>query len=72
MRPGFINLFMHLPLQNKDVKFSKIQLRYCRNIYSTDSVKSLQNKYQNINREHLKENFIHSFSTATVLVKEIL
>jgi len=69
---GFINLFMQLPLLKKAVKFSKIQLQYCRSIYSTDSVKSLQNKYQNINSEHLKENFIHSFSTATVLVKEML
>ncbi len=69
---GFINLFMQLPLLKKAVKFSKIQLQYCRSIYSTDSVKTLQNKYQNINSEHLKENFIHSFSTATVLVKEML
>ncbi len=69
---GFINLFMQLPLLKKAVKFSKIQLQYCRSIYSTDSVKTLQNKYQNINREHLKESFIHSFSTATVLVKEML
>jgi len=69
---GFINLFMQLPLLKKAVKFSKIQLQYCRSIYSIDSVKSLQNKYQNINSEHLKENFIHSFSTATVLVKEML
>ena len=69
---GFINLFMQLPLLKKAVKFSKIQLKYCRSIYSTDSVKTLQNKYQNINSEHLKENFIHSFSTATVLVKEML
>ena len=69
---GFINLFMQLPLLKKVLKFSKIQLQYCRSIYSTDSVKSLQNKYQNINSECLKENFIHSFSTATVLVKEIL
>jgi len=69
---GFNNLFMQVPLLKKAVKFSKIQLQYCRSIYSTDSVKSLQNKYQNINSEHLKENFIHSFSTATVLVKEML
>ena len=69
---GFINLFMQLPLLKKVLKFSKIQLQYCRSIYSTDSVKSLQNKYQNIYIEHLKENFIHSFSTATVLVKELL
>ena len=69
---GFINLFMQLPLLKKAVKFSKIKLKYCRSIYSTDSVKSLQNKYQNINREQLKENFIRSFSTATVLVKEML
>ena len=69
---GFINLFMQLPLLKKVVKSSKIQLQYCRSIYSTDSVKSLQNKYQNINSERLKENFIHSFSTATVLVKEML
>ena len=69
---GFINLFMQLPLLKKAVKFSKIQLQYCRSIYSTDSVKTLQNKYQNIISEHLKENFIHSFSTATVLVKEML
>ena len=71
-RAGFINLFMQLPLLRKSVKFSKIQLQYCRSIYSTDSVKTLQNKYQNINSEHLKENFIHSFSTVTVLVKEML
>ena len=69
---GFINLFMQLPLLKKAVKFSKIQLQYCRSIYSTDAVKSLQNKYQNIKSEVLKENFIHSFSTATVLVKEML
>jgi len=69
---GFINLFMQLPLLKKVVKFSKIQLQYCRSIYSTDSVITLQNKYQNINSEHIKENFIHSFSTATVLVKEML
>ncbi len=54
------------------VKLRKIQLQFCRSIYSTDSVKSLQNKYQNINGEHLKEYFIPSFSNATVLVKEIL
>ena len=69
---GFINLFMQLPLLKKTVKFSKIQLQYCRSIYSTDSVKTLQNKYQNISSEHLKESLIHSFSTATVLVKEML
>lgn len=69
---GFINLFMQLPLLNRAVTFSNIQLQYYRSIYSTDSVKSLQNKYQNINMEHLKENFINSFSTATVLVKEML
>ena len=51
---GFIYLFMQLPLLKKTVKFSKIQFQYCRSIYSTDSVKSLQNKYQNINSEHLK------------------
>jgi len=69
---GFNNLFMQVPLLKKAVKFSKIQLQYCRSIYSTDSVKSLQNKYQNIYIEHLKESLIHSFSTATVLVKELL
>ena len=30
------------------------------------------NKYNNYFTEHLKESFIHSFSTATVLVKEML
>ena len=69
---GFIYLFMQLPLLKMAVKLRKIQLQFCRSIYSTDSVKSLQNKYQNINGEHLKEYFIHSFSNVTVLVKEIL
>jgi len=66
------DLFMQLPLLNMAVTFRKIQLQFCRSIYSTDSVKSLQNKYQNINGEYLKEYFIPSFSNATVLVKEIL
>ena len=46
---GFKYLFMQLPLLKMAMKFRKIQLQFCRSIYSTDSVKSLQNKYQNIN-----------------------
>ncbi|MBC8257184.1 MAG: polysaccharide deacetylase family protein [Candidatus Marinimicrobia bacterium] len=68
----YINLFMQLPLLKRVPTISNIQFQYYRSIYSTDSVKSLENKYQKINREHLKESFIHSFSTATVLVKEML
>ena len=63
---------MQLPLLKRVPTISNIQFQYYRSIYSTDSVKSLENKYQKINREHLKESFIHSFSTATVLVKEML
>lgn len=69
---GFIKLFMQQPLLKKIIKLRKIRLQYCRSIYSTDSIKSLENKYQNIKKEYFKENFIHSFSTASVLVKEIL
>jgi len=63
---------MQLPLLNMAVTFRKIQLQFYRSIYSRDSVKSLQNKYNNINGEHLKVYFIYSFSNVTVLVKEIL
>ena len=66
------DLFMQLPLLKMAVKLRKNQLQFCRSIYYTDSVKSLQNKYNNINGEYLKEHFIPSFLNATELVKEIL
>ena len=69
---GFMKLFMQLPLLYRKVNTQKLQFSYSRAIYGIDSVKSLTNKYNNCRIEHLKESFIHSFSTATVLVKEIL
>ena len=54
------------------VKFRNIKLQFYRSIYSRDSIKSIQNKYNNINGEYLKEHFIPSFLNATELVKEIL
>ena len=69
---GFMKLFMQLPLLNMKLNTQKLQFNYSRSIYGIDSVKSLTKKYNNSIIEHLKESFIHSFSTATVLVKEIL
>jgi len=68
---GFINLFIQLPFRKK-YKSLKLRFHYSRSIYTTDGVKSLQNKYQDSTWELLKENFIHSFSRATVLAKEML
>ena len=69
---GFTKLFMQLPLLNRKLNTQKLQFNYSRSIYGIDSVKSLTKKYNNSIIEHLKESFIHSFSTATVLVKEML
>ena len=69
---GFIKLFMQLPLLNRKPNPRKLQFNYSRAIYGIDSVKSLTKKYNNCIIEHIKESFIHSFSTATVLLKEIL
>jgi len=68
---GFTNLFIQLPFRKK-YKSLKLRFHYSRSIYTTDGVKSLQNKYQNFKWELLKENFIHSFSRATVLAKQML
>ena len=65
-------LFMQLPLLNRKRDTQKLQFIYSRAIYSIDNAKSLTKKYNNSIVEHLKESFIHSFSTATVLVKEML
>ena len=67
-----MKLFMQLPLLNTKLNTQKLQFNYSRAIYGIDSVKSLTKKYNNCIIEHLKESFIHSFSTATVLVKEML
>ena len=69
---GFINLYMQLPLFKKKIFSQILRFQYSRAIYATDRVKSLENKYNYYYREHLKESFIHSFSTATVIVKEML
>ena len=69
---GFMKLFIQLPILTKKVNNQKLEFNYSRSIYSIDSVKSLARKYNNCITEHLKECFIHSFSTATVLVKEML
>ena len=69
---GFMKLFMQLPLLNRKINTQKLQFNYSRAIYSIDSVKSLTKKYNNSIIERLKESFIHSFSTATVIVKEML
>ena len=69
---GYMKLFMQLPLFNRKLNTQKLQFNYSRAIYGIDSVNSLTKKYNNYIIEHLKESFIHSFSTATVLVKEIL
>ena len=69
---GFMKLFMQLPLLNRKLNTQKLQFNYSRSIYSIDSVKSLTKKYNNSMMERIKESFIHSFSTATVLVKEML
>jgi len=69
---GFMKLFMQLPLLRGKPNTQKLKFNYSRAIYSIDSAKSLAKKYNNCIIEHLKESFIHSFSTATVLVKEML
>jgi len=69
---GFIKLFMQLPLLKKNLNTQNLQFNYSRSIYSLDDINSLRQKYNNCIIERLKENFIHSFSTATVLVKEML
>ena len=69
---GFTKLYMQLPLLNRRLSTQKLQFNYSRSIYGIDSVKTLNKKYNNSIIEHLKENFIHSFSTATVLAKEML
>jgi len=69
---GFVKLFMQLPLFNKKLNTQKLQPTYSRSIYAIDSVRTLRKKYNNHLLQHLKETFIHSFSTATVLVKEML
>ena len=69
---GFMKLFMQLPFLSVKTNTQKLQFNYSRAVYSIDSVKSLDKKYNNCIIEHLKESFIHSFSTLTVLVKEML
>jgi len=69
---GFMKLFIQLPILNRKENTEKLEFNYSRAIYSIDTAKSLSKKYKNCIAEHLKECFIHSFSTATVLVKEIL
>ena len=69
---GFIKLFIQLPLLYKQLNAQKLQVIYSRSIYGIDSVNALTRKYNNYILEQFKENFIHSFSTATVLVKEML
>ena len=55
-----------------NINVENLKINYINSIYSIDTINSMYRKLNQSKFELLKENFIHSFSTATVLVKEML
>ena len=70
---GYEQIILQQPLFSRKIKLSgRSKFKYSRRIYSIDSIGNLKNKYHNYKFEKIKENIIHRFSSATIIVKEML